>query len=129
METHPEKAAARLGPLTAHVESFLNGLPAAGYAPPAVASRRWIIGAFIRWTELQAYALVSAVVNERLGEQALVYGDFASGPRTEEKGGPRRCDGFRRVNYSCSTTPPSSTGIAPTSPTRGRRRRAHRATA
>jgi Xaa-Pro aminopeptidase len=39
-------------------------------------------------TELQAYALVSAVVNDRLGEQALVYGDFASGPRTEEKGGP-----------------------------------------
>jgi Xaa-Pro aminopeptidase len=39
-------------------------------------------------TELQAYALVSAIVNERLGEQALVYGDFASGPRTEEKGGP-----------------------------------------
>jgi Xaa-Pro aminopeptidase len=39
-------------------------------------------------TELQAYALVSAVVNEQLGEQALVYGDFASGPRTEDKGGP-----------------------------------------
>jgi Xaa-Pro aminopeptidase len=39
-------------------------------------------------TELRAYALVNASVNERLGEQALVYGDFASGPRTEEKGGP-----------------------------------------
>ncbi len=39
-------------------------------------------------TELQAYGLVTAVVNDRLGEQALVYGDFASGPRTEEKGGP-----------------------------------------
>ncbi len=51
METGPEKAAARLGPLTAHVESFLNGLPAAGYAPPAVASRRWIIRAFIRWID------------------------------------------------------------------------------
>jgi Xaa-Pro aminopeptidase len=38
-------------------------------------------------TELQAYALVSAVVNEQLGEQALVYGDLASGPRAE-KGGP-----------------------------------------
>jgi Xaa-Pro aminopeptidase len=25
---------------------------------------------------------------ERLGEQALVYGDFASGPRAEKKGGP-----------------------------------------
>ena len=39
-------------------------------------------------TEMDVYALVSAVVNERLGEQALVYGDFASGPRTVEKGGP-----------------------------------------
>ena len=39
-------------------------------------------------TELQAYALVTAVVNDRIGEQALVYGDFASGARTEEKGGP-----------------------------------------
>lgn len=39
-------------------------------------------------TEMQTYAIVSGVVNERLGEQALVYGDFASGPRTEEKGGP-----------------------------------------
>lgn len=38
-------------------------------------------------TELQAYALVTAVVNDRLGEQALVYGDFASGTRTVEKGG------------------------------------------
>jgi Xaa-Pro aminopeptidase len=27
-------------------------------------------------------------VLEQLGEQALVYGDFASGPRTEAKGGP-----------------------------------------
>ena len=39
-------------------------------------------------SELQAYALVSAVVNDQLGEQALVYGDFASGARTEGKGGP-----------------------------------------
>jgi Xaa-Pro dipeptidase len=39
-------------------------------------------------TELQAYAIVSSVVNDRLGEQALVYGDFASGPRTVAKGGP-----------------------------------------
>lgn len=38
-------------------------------------------------TELQARALVSAVVNERLGEEALVYGDFVSGPRTVERGG------------------------------------------
>jgi Xaa-Pro aminopeptidase len=39
-------------------------------------------------TEMDVYALVSSVVNEGLGEQALVYGDFASGPRTIEKGGP-----------------------------------------
>lgn len=39
-------------------------------------------------TEMDVYGLVSAVVNDRLGEQALVYGDFASGARTLEKGGP-----------------------------------------
>jgi Xaa-Pro aminopeptidase len=39
-------------------------------------------------TEMDVYALVCAIVNDRLGEQALVYGDFASGPRTEDKGGP-----------------------------------------
>jgi Xaa-Pro dipeptidase len=39
-------------------------------------------------TEMDVYALASAVVNDRLGEQALVYGDFVSGPRTVEKGGP-----------------------------------------
>ena len=38
-------------------------------------------------TELQAYSLVSAAVIDALGEQALVYGDFASGPRAEAKGG------------------------------------------
>lgn len=39
-------------------------------------------------TELQAYEAVSAAVLDALGEQALVYGDFASGPRTVDKGGP-----------------------------------------
>ena len=39
-------------------------------------------------TEMDAYALVSAVVNGQLGEQALIYGDFASGERTVAKGGP-----------------------------------------
>ncbi len=53
METDPEKAAAHLGPLTAHVESFLNGLPAAGYAPPAVALRRRIIRAFMQWIDVK----------------------------------------------------------------------------
>jgi Xaa-Pro aminopeptidase len=39
-------------------------------------------------TELQAYTLVSGAVLEHLGEQALVYGDVASGPRAEARGGP-----------------------------------------
>jgi Xaa-Pro aminopeptidase len=39
-------------------------------------------------SEMDANALVSATVNHRLGEQVLVYGDFASGQRTVEKGGP-----------------------------------------
>jgi Xaa-Pro aminopeptidase len=39
-------------------------------------------------TELQAYALVTGIVVEALSEQALVYGDFASGVRAEKKGGP-----------------------------------------
>lgn len=39
-------------------------------------------------TELQAYAFITGSVFDHLGEQALVYGDFASGPRTEQKGGP-----------------------------------------
>jgi len=49
METNPgKKAAARLGPLTAHVESFLEGLPATGYGSLAVARRLSIIYAFTR---------------------------------------------------------------------------------
>jgi Xaa-Pro aminopeptidase len=40
-------------------------------------------------TELDAYALVEAAAIRELGEPALVYGDFASGPRCEtERGGP-----------------------------------------
>ena len=38
-------------------------------------------------SELQAYSLVAAAVLDQLGEQALVYGDFASGPRAEARGG------------------------------------------
>jgi integrase/recombinase XerD len=53
MATDLGTAVAQLGPLTTHVESFLDGLPVAGYAPPAVASRRWIIGAFIRWIQVK----------------------------------------------------------------------------
>ena len=38
-------------------------------------------------TELQAYTLVTGAVLDHLGEQAIVYGDFASGPRSETGGG------------------------------------------
>jgi Xaa-Pro aminopeptidase len=40
-------------------------------------------------TELDAYLIVQQAATLALGEQAIVYGDFASGPRCElEKGGP-----------------------------------------
>jgi Xaa-Pro aminopeptidase len=40
-------------------------------------------------TELDAYSIVQRAAMEALGEQAIVYGDFASGPRCErDKGGP-----------------------------------------
>ncbi|MFI5461136.1 MAG: M24 family metallopeptidase [Isosphaerales bacterium] len=40
-------------------------------------------------TELDAYLIVQNAAIKDLGEQAIVYGDFASGPRCEiEKGGP-----------------------------------------
>jgi Xaa-Pro aminopeptidase len=40
-------------------------------------------------TELEAFLVVQRAAAEALGEPAIVYGDFASGPRTErEKGGP-----------------------------------------
>ena len=39
-------------------------------------------------TEMDVCALVSTTVSDRLGEQSLIYGDFVSGARTVEKGGP-----------------------------------------
>jgi Xaa-Pro aminopeptidase len=40
-------------------------------------------------TELDAWVLVNRAATQALGEQVSVYGDFASGPRSErEKGGP-----------------------------------------
>lgn len=39
-------------------------------------------------TELQAFEMVQAAAIEGAGEQATLYGDFVSGPRTEEGGGP-----------------------------------------
>src|SRR5207302_441788 len=40
-------------------------------------------------TEFDAFLIVQRAAMEALGEQVIVYGDFASGPRTErERGGP-----------------------------------------
>jgi Xaa-Pro aminopeptidase len=40
-------------------------------------------------TELEAYVIVQGAAEESLGEAAIVYGDFVSGPRCEaERGGP-----------------------------------------
>jgi site-specific recombinase XerD len=57
MEADAGKAPAQLGPLTAHVDSVLDGSRAVGYAPPAVTSRRWIINAFIRWVDIKRLAV------------------------------------------------------------------------
>lgn len=52
METNPEKkVAARLGPLTAHVESFLESLPAIGYGPQGLIRHRRISHAFTGWVD------------------------------------------------------------------------------
>lgn len=39
-------------------------------------------------TELQVFELVTAAACEAAGQQVLVYGDFVSGPRCEQGGGP-----------------------------------------
>src|SRR5437868_8079556 len=39
-------------------------------------------------TELEAFWLVQRACQESAGEQAIVYGDFVSGPRCEQVGGP-----------------------------------------
>jgi integrase/recombinase XerD len=57
MEADATKAPAHLGPLTAHVDCVLDGLRAAGYAPPAVTYRRWILNAFIRWIHVKHVAV------------------------------------------------------------------------
>jgi len=48
METNAARGAARGALLTTHVDSFLEGLRAAGYGPAGVISRRSIINTFIR---------------------------------------------------------------------------------
>lgn len=39
-------------------------------------------------TEMEVYRLILGVAQEDIGEQVLVYGDFVSGPRCEQGGGP-----------------------------------------
>jgi site-specific recombinase XerD len=48
MTTNAANATGHVRRLTAHIDSFLDGFRAAGYAPAAVTSRRLIIDAFIR---------------------------------------------------------------------------------
>jgi len=48
MTTNAANAARHVRRLTAHIDSFLDGFRATGYAPAAVTSRRLIINAFIR---------------------------------------------------------------------------------
>ncbi len=57
MRTDGWEAAALLGPLEIHVQSFLDDLAGAGYAPPAVAHRRSIVMAFVRWTRAEPFAV------------------------------------------------------------------------
>ena len=52
METDGRKPTA-LGPLAVQVDSFLDDLCAAGYAPPAVTKRRSILTSFIRWIKAE----------------------------------------------------------------------------
>ena len=80
-------------------------------------------------TELDVYLIVQNAAMTELGEQAIVYGDFASGPAVRHaKRGARRPRGrSSRATCSCSTSRWSSRATAATSPTRspsaaGRRR-------
>ena len=57
METDGRKPAVLFGPLAGHVDSFLDDLRAAGYAPPAITKRRSFVAAFIRWTEAECVAV------------------------------------------------------------------------
>ncbi len=65
--------------------AVLNRAIRAGEAAHAAALRDMRPG----MTELDAYLLVQNAAMKELGERAIVYGDFASGPRTAtDKGGP-----------------------------------------
>lgn len=63
---------------------LMRGSIAAGEAGHAVALERIVPG----MSELEAYNLVRDAACEHLGRQAIVYGDFVSGPRTDLVGGP-----------------------------------------
>ena len=64
---------------------ILNRSMRAGEAAHAAATKLVEPG----MTELDAYQIVQQAAQEALGEAAIVYGDFASGPRCErDKGGP-----------------------------------------
>ena len=63
-------------------------------------------------TELDAYLIVQNAAIEALGEPAIVYGDFASGPRTASRAraARRRRGRSSRATCSCSTSRWSSRG-------------------
>jgi len=78
-------------------------------------------------TELDAYLIVQNAAMHELGEQAIVYGDFASGPRCEtEQGGPPTSRTIERgdlllldfsvvvAGYRCDFTNTFAVGAAPT---------------
>ena len=70
--------AVHLGPLAAHVDSVLDELRVAGYAPTAVTSRRGIINAFIRWIDVERLAV------EELSEADLAAFLKRRSPRRED---------------------------------------------
>ena len=57
-------------------------------------------------TELDVYLIVQNAAMTSLGEQVIVYGDFASGPRcARDKGGSPTARKSSRAICSCSTFP------------------------
>ena len=68
MRTDTREAAALIEPLEIHVQSFLDDLAAAGYAPAARAPKRAIVLAFIQWTRAERLAVPD------LGQRILYQG-------------------------------------------------------
>jgi integrase/recombinase XerD len=106
MEGNPRKKAARLGPLTAHVEPFLEGLPTTGYGPQAVTRHRWIIYAFTRWVDAKHLSV------ENIGE-ADVLAFLRRRPRrridSKERATLRKFFAYLRARGICSPPPSSPT--------------------